>query len=201
MTDLQANAIRSLCVYCGSSVGIDPIHRASAAALGRVMAAEGVRLVYGGGAVGLMGVVADSVMEAGGEVFGVIPKGLFKSETGHQGITELVEVDSMHERKLLMAVESDAFVALPGGLGTLEELAEITTWAQIGIHGKPVGVLDTDGFWSPLFEFLDQTVTAGFLRPANRELIVRISDVNDVLPMLRQHRQANRKPLLNIDEI
>jgi hypothetical protein len=201
MTDTQANDIRSLCVYCGSSVGVDPLHRASAAALGRVMAAEGVRLVFGGGSVGLMGVVADSVMEAGGEVLGVMPKGLFKTETGHQGITELVEVDSMHERKLLMALESDAFVALPGGLGTLEELAEITTWAQIGIHDKPVGVLDTDGFWAPLFEFLDQAVTAGFLRPANRELIVRIGDVDDVLPMLRQRRSPGREPLLTIDEI
>lgn len=201
MTDTQANDIRSLCVYCGSSVGVDPLHRASAAALGRVMAAEGVRLVFGGGSVGLMGVVADAVMEAGGEVLGVMPKGLFKTETGHQGITELVEVDSMHERKLLMAVESDAFIALPGGLGTLEELAEITTWAQIGIHDKPVGVLDADGFWAPLFEFLDQAVTAGFLRPANRELIVRIGDVDDVLPMLRQRRSPGREPLLTIDEI
>ncbi len=193
-------AIRSLCVYCGSSMGRDPAHREAAAAVGTLMAAKGVRLVYGGGAVGLMGVVADAVMAGGGEVLGVIPKGLFSNEVGHQGITELVEVDSMHQRKQRMAEEADAFLALPGGLGTLEELAEITTWAQLGIHDKPVGVLDLDGFWQPLLDFLDGAVESGFLRPANRELVVRITDVDDVLAVLGGHRTPRNPALLGSDE-
>jgi len=194
------SVIRSLCVYCGSSMGHDPAHREAAAAVGQLLAANGVRLVYGGGAVGLMGVVADAVMEGGGEVFGVIPEGLFTNEVGHTGITELVEVGSMHERKQLMAEQADAFLALPGGLGTLEELAEITTWAQLGIHAKPVGVLDIDGFWTPLLAFLDQAVSAGFLRPANRDLVVRISDVDDVLAVLGGHHAPDNEALLGVDE-
>ncbi len=192
--------IRSLCVYCGSSMGRDPAHREAAAAVGTLMAANGVRLVYGGGAVGLMGVVADAVMAGGGEVLGVIPKGLFSNEVGHQGITELVEVESMHQRKQRMAEEADAFLALPGGLGTLEELAEITTWAQLGIHAKPVGVLDLDGFWQPLLDFLDGAVESGFLRPANRELVVRITDVDDVLAVLGGHHTPQNPALLGPDE-
>ena len=194
------SAIRSLCVYCGSSMGRDPADVVAAAAVGRMLAANGVRLVYGGGAVGLMGVVADAVMDAGGEVLGVIPKGLFSNEVGHTGITELIEVRSMHERKQRMADEADAFLALPGGLGTLEELAEITTWAQLGIHAKPVGVLDLGGFWQPLLEFLDGAVEAGFLKPANRELIVRITDVDDVLAALGHHHPPTVPPLLTADE-
>jgi len=192
--------MRSLCVYCGSSVGRDPAHREAAASLGRVLAANGVRLVYGGGAVGLMGVLADAVMQAGGDVLGVIPTGLFSSEVGHTGITELVEVDSMHQRKQRMAEEADAFLALPGGLGTLEELSEIATWAQLGIHAKPVGVLDLDGFWAPLLAFLDGAVEAGFLRPANRELIVRVTDVDDVLAVLGGHRAPANPAVLGPDE-
>lgn len=192
--------IGSLCVYCGSRVGIDPRNVAVAADLGRLMAAAGVRLIYGGGSVGLMGTVADAVMANGGEVLGVIPKGLFRTEIGHPGITELVEVGSMHERKARMAAEADAFVALPGGLGTLEELAEIATWAQLGIHSKPVGVLDVDGFWAPLLEFLDGAVDAGFLSAENRGLVVRITDVADVLPVLSSRVVPEVAPMLGIDE-
>ena len=180
--------LRSLCVYCGSSLGRDPVHATAATELGTLLARQGVRLVYGGAAIGLMGVLADAVMEAGGEVLGVMPVGLFASEVGHTGITELVEVSSMHERKQRMATESDAFLALPGGLGTLEELAEIVTWAQLGIHSKPVGVLDLTGFWSSLLGSLDQAVDAGFLEPKNRELVVRVTDVADVLEVLGSHR-------------
>ena len=192
--------IGSLCVYCGSRVGNDPRNVAVAAELGRLMAAAGVRLIYGGGSVGLMGTVADAVMANGGEVLGVIPKGLFRTEIGHPGITELVEVGSMHERKARMAAEADAFVALPGGLGTLEELAEIATWAQLGIHSKPVGVLDVDGFWAPLLEFLDGAVDAGFLSAENRGLVVRITDVADVLPVLSSRVVPEVAPMLGIDE-
>jgi len=176
--------IRSLCVYCGSKSGNDPRYEATATELGRLMAQAGVRLVYGGGSVGLMGTVADSVLAHGGDVFGVIPKGLFTTEIGHPGLTELVEVGSMHERKALMAMEADAFVAMPGGLGTLEELAEIATWSQLGIHSKPVGVLDVDGFWQPLLAFLESAAESGFIRPQHRNIIVRIIDVADVIPVL-----------------
>ena len=164
------------------------------------MAQAGVRLVYGGGSVGLMGTVADSVLAHGGEVLGVIPKGLFTTEIGHPGLTELVEVGSMHERKALMAAEADAFIALPGGLGTLEELAEIATWSQLGIHAKPVGVLDVDGFWQPLLQFLDSAGDAGFIRPQHREIIVRITDVDDVIPALSSKVLSATAPLLGIEE-
>jgi uncharacterized protein (TIGR00730 family) len=192
--------IRSLCVYCGSHTGNDPRHTMVAAELGEILAAAGVRLVYGGASVGLMGVLADSVMDNGGEVLGVIPTGLFTTEIGHGGLTELVEVHSMHERKQRMADESDAFLALPGGLGTLEELSEIITWAQLGIHAKPVAVLDVDGFWQPLLEFLDGAVAAGFLYLENRELLVRIGDVVDVLPVLGSFVLSSVEPVLGIDE-
>ena len=190
----------SLCVYCGSKSGADPRHEATAAKLGRLMAQSGVRLVYGGGSVGLMGSVADSVLANGGEVFGVIPKGLFTTEIGHPGLTELVEVGSMHERKAMMAAEADAFIALPGGLGTLEELAEITTWSQLGIHNKPVGVLNIDGFWEPLLGFLDGAADAGFIRPQHRNIILRITDVNDVIPVLSVKVVPPSVPLLGIEE-
>jgi len=159
------------------------------------MGRSGVRLVYGGGSVGLMGVLADAVLAAGGEVTGVIPAGLFVSEIGHQGLTELVEVGSMHERKARMAAEAEAFVALPGGLGTLEEVAEMATWAQLGIHAKPVAVLDLDGFWSPLLAFLDAAVDAGFIRPQHRALISRLTDVDDVLPTLSRLAATTQAPV------
>jgi len=168
------------------------------------MGRSGVRLVYGGGSVGLMGVVADAALAAGGDVLGVIPAGLFVTEIGHQGLTELVEVGSMHERKARMAAEAEAFVALPGGLGTLEELAEMATWAQLGIHAKPVAVLDLDGFWSPLLAFLDSAVAAGYIRPEHRALVTRLTDVDDVLPTLSRMADATRAPagapMLGFDE-
>ena len=194
------STLRSLCVYCGSRTGDDPRHSSIAVELGRLMALADVRLVYGGGSVGLMGILADSVLAHGGEVIGVIPKGLFTTEIGHQGLTELIEVGSMHERKARMAAEADAFVALPGGLGTLEELAEIATWAQLGIHSKPVGVLDTDGFWKSLLEFLDGAVDAGFLRPQHREIIVRLTDVDEVIPILAARVVPVIPPLLGLEE-
>ena len=177
-------SVRSLCVYCGSSVGHDPQQVEIARQVGELLAESGIRLVYGGGNVGLMGVVADAVMAGGGSVLGVIPVGLFETEQGHRGITELVEVSSMHERKARMAVEADAFLALPGGLGTLEELAEILTWAQLGIHTHPVAVLNVDGFWDPILAFLDSAVDAGFMRAANRALLRVAGSVEDILDVL-----------------
>ena len=192
--------LRSLCVYCGSKLGNDPEYAAAAVDLGRQMAEGGVRLVYGGGSVGLMGVLADSVLANGGEVLGVIPKGLFTTEIGHQGLTELVEVGSMHERKARMALESDAFLALPGGLGTLEELAEIATWAQLGIHAKPVGILDVKGYWASLLSFLDGAVEAGFVKPEHRKILVYIGDVGDVLSTLDSQVAPRIDSLLGLEE-
>ena len=193
-------ALRSLCVYCGSKYGNDPRYRETAVELGRQMADAGVRLVYGGGSVGLMGAIADSVLAHGGEVLGVIPRGLFTTEIGHRGLTELVEVASMHERKARMALESDAFLAVPGGLGTLEELAEIATWAQLGIHAKPVAVLDTDGYWESLLSFLDGAVSAGFVKAEHRDIIIRVDHVDDVLTVLGARPVYPTDSVLSLDE-
>ncbi len=164
-------ALRAVCVFCGSSTPPDPRYRETAAALGALVASRGLDLVYGGGRVGLMGQVADAALAAGGRVLGVIPAGLFGREVGHTGLTELHQVGTMHERKQLMYDLSDGFVALPGGLGTLEELAEVTTWSQLGLHAKPVVLLDVDGFWDPLAAQLDRMVAVGLLKPTNRRLI------------------------------
>jgi len=145
-----------LCVFCGSSPGHDPAHGASAAQLGRVLAERGIGLVYGGGRVGLMGILADAALAAGGEVIGVIPQALLDREIGHRGLTQLRVVDSMHARKALMGELAEGFIALPGGIGTLEELFEVWSWAQLGLHRKPCGLLDVNGFFAPLVDFLDR---------------------------------------------
>jgi uncharacterized protein (TIGR00730 family) len=165
-------AIRSLCVYCGSNPGRDPAYGEAAAELARLLAGRGIRIVYGGGKVGLMGRLADEALAAGGEVVGVIPQHLVDREIGHAGVTDLRVVGSMHERKALMAELADAFVALPGGVGTLEELVEVYTWAQLGLHRKPLGLLDVAGYYRPLTAFLDAAVDAAFLREAHRAMLL-----------------------------
>jgi len=160
-----------LCVFCGSSPGHDPAHGASAAQLGRVLAERGIGLVYGGGRVGLMGILADAALAAGGEVIGVIPQALLDREIGHRGLTQLRVVDSMHARKALMGELAEGFIALPGGIGTLEELFEVWSWAQLGLHRKPCGLLDVNGFFAPLVDFLDRQVEAGFVHPAHRAIL------------------------------
>ena len=175
----------AVCVFCGSSTPPDPRFREAARALGTLIASQGIDLVYGGGRVGLMGEVADAALAAGGQVRGVIPIGLFSREVPHQGLTELREVGSMHERKQVMYDLADGFVALPGGLGTLEELAEVSTWSQLGLHAKPVVLLDVDGFWSPLVTQLDAMVSVGLLRPAGRGLIQHARSPHDALAALR----------------
>ncbi|MCC6434903.1 MAG: TIGR00730 family Rossman fold protein [Acidimicrobiales bacterium] len=182
--------MRRVCVFCGSSSGTDPRYREAASAMGRTLAERGIELVYGGGAVGLMGVIADAVMEAGGTVIGVLPKGLFSREVGHEAITELRHTDSMHERKALMYELADAFIALPGGLGTLDELFETLTWAQIGLHAKPVGLLDVDGYFDQLLAFLQHTVDTGFVKQANIDLLVADADPAGLLARLA----ANEPP-------
>ncbi|MGH7514199.1 MAG: TIGR00730 family Rossman fold protein [Gemmatimonadales bacterium] len=163
--------MRRVCVFCGSSSGRDPAYRRLAEALGRTLAGRGLGVVYGGGRVGLMGALADAALGAGGEVIGVIPQALMDREIGHRGLSELRIVGSMHERKALMAELADGFVALPGGIGTLEELFEVWTWAQLGLHRKPCGLLDADGFFRPLVEFLDHLVRSGFVQSAHRGML------------------------------
>jgi uncharacterized protein (TIGR00730 family) len=164
--------MRNLCVFCGSSAGTRPEYAAAARALGRTLAERGVGLVYGGARVGLMGELADAALAAGGRVTGVIPHALEAREIAHPGLTELRVVATMHERKAVMSELSDGFVALPGGLGTLEELFEVWTWAQLGVHAKPCALLDVCGFYAPLLTFLDAAVREGFVRPAPRAMLL-----------------------------
>lgn len=160
----------NICVYCGSSLGSNPEIAKQAHQFGKIMAENGHRLIYGGAAIGIMGTLADAVIQHSGEVIGVMPKNLFKKEVGHQGITKLIEVNDMHERKSTMADYADVFVALPGGFGTLEELFEIITWNQIGIFDKPVIIFNYDGFYNSLIKMIDGAVSAGFIRTENREI-------------------------------
>lgn len=157
--------MRSICVYCGSSAGLDPRHGESAAQLGRLLAEKSLTLVYGGGRLGLMGRIADAALQAGGKVLGVIPESLRQKELAHPGLSELQVVQTMHERKAVMAERSDAFLALPGGFGTLDEMMEIITWTQLGFQQKPVGFLNTGGFYDPLFAFIRQAEKEGFIHP------------------------------------
>ena len=165
------STLRRVCVFCGSSAGLNPSYRRLAEQLGRTLATRGLGLVFGGGRVGLMGALADGALAARGEVIGVIPQALMDREIGHRGLTELRIVGSMHERKALMAELADGFVALPGGIGTLEELFEVWTWAQLGLHAKPCGLLDSDGFFEPLVGFLDHLVRTGLVQPQYRAML------------------------------
>ena len=164
--------MNAVCVFCGSSPGNDPAYAEAAQSLGRALAEGDITLVYGGGHVGLMGVVADAALGAGGEAMGVMPKSLVDREIGHTGLTKLHVVSSMHERKAMMSELSEGFVALPGGNGTLEEFFEVLTWAQLGEHGKPCGLLNVAGYYDPLLKVFDQMVEKHFLREAHRELVL-----------------------------
>jgi uncharacterized protein (TIGR00730 family) len=168
--------VKRICVFCGSNPGLRPDYAEAARALGRVMAAQGIGLVYGGGHVGLMGVVADTVMAEGGEAIGVIPQALLKREVEHHGLTELHVVRSMHERKQLMADLSDGFIAMPGGYGTYEEFCEVITWSQLGIHPKPCGLLNVLGFYDALLAMFDHGVREGFIHPQHRAMVLEDTD-------------------------
>lgn len=165
-------SLRRVCVFCGSAAGKRPAYRRAAERLGGELARRGLGLVYGGGSIGLMGVLADAALAAGGEVVGVIPRGLARKEIAHAGLTRLEVVPSMHARKAAMADQADAFVAMPGGMGTLEELTEVLTWAQLGLHQKPCALLDVAGYWRPLIRLLDHAVEERFLRPDHRRLLL-----------------------------
>jgi len=175
----------SVCVYCGSSKGSIPVYADAAKSLGRALVKHNLSLVYGGGHVGLMGIVADAVLEAGGEVTGVIPKALMDTEVGHDRLTRLLVVKDMHERKALMAEHADGFIAMPGGIGTLEELFETLTWAQLGFHEKPIGLLNVAGFYDPLIEFLRHQTSQGFLRAEHKDLLLVETEPDPLIEQLK----------------
>ena len=193
-------AVRAVCVFCGSSTPADPRYRDAARALGALIARENVTLVYGGGSMGLMGELADAALAHGGQVIGVIPAGLFAREVSHTGLTELREVTSMHERKQLMYDLTDAFVALPGGLGTLEELAEVATWSQLGLHSKPVVLLNVGGFWDSLLAQLDLMARTGLLKPAGRDLIRQARSADEALSVLTAATLAQPEKWITAEE-
>lgn len=176
--------VRSLCVLCGSRDGANPAYKEAAIRLGATMAQNGVRLVYGGGSIGLMGVIADAVLKNGGDVVGVIPDFLMRWEVGHRRLSELIITDSMHDRKRRMFEMADAFVVLPGGLGTLDETFEIITWKQIHLHDAPIVVLDVGGYWEPFCRLIDAVVAGGFAHPTVTDLFSVVSEPEDVLPAL-----------------
>ena len=173
--------MKSVCVFCASSVGNDPVYIDVASRLATAIAARGVRLVYGGGRVGLMGVIADAALAAGGEVVGVIPRSLQDKEIAHGGLTQLRVTESMHERKALMERLSEGFIALPGGFGTLDEFCEIVTWSQLGYHAKPIGMLDANGYFDALRQFFDHSVVSGFVRAEHRQLILEADSPEQLL--------------------
>lgn len=180
--------MQSICVFCGSSFGTRPIYREAAIELGQVMAKENIALVWGGGKVGLMGTVADAVIQAGGEAIGVIPGFMVEKELAHPDASEMIEVDSMHTRKALMADRSEGFIAMPGGFGTFDELFEILTWAQLHIHGKPVGLLNTDGYYDPLLAMVEHSIREGFVRPSNLDLFVVASTPAELIAAMRGYQ-------------
>lgn len=183
--------LNSICVFCGSSPGVDHGFLAAAEEVGRLLASQGRRLVYGGGRIGLMGAVADAALAEGGEVIGVIPQSLIEKEVAHLGLSDLRVVSSMHERKATMAELSDGFIALPGGIGTLEEFFEIWTWGQLGLHRKPFGLLNVAGFFDPLLAFLDQLADQRFLRPEHRGMLRTRSVAGDLLHEMAEHRPVD----------
>ena len=189
--------LSSVAVYCGSNPGKDPVYREAAAALGRTLAQRGISLVYGGGHVGLMGVVADAAMRHGAEAHGVITEALRVMEIARGGLTSLQVVETMHERKAAIADAADAFVMLPGGFGTFDEFFEVLTWTQLGIHAKPCGILDVAGFFAPLRALLDGAVTAGFVHPAHRDMVIVDDDPARLLDRLAAWTPVTVSKLLN----
>jgi uncharacterized protein (TIGR00730 family) len=177
---------RRLCVFCGSNLGINSEYHEAAIAMGRLLAERGIELVYGGGNIGLMGVLADTVLQSNGHVIGVIPESLMTKEVGHHGLTQLRIVKSMHERKAIMSDLSDAFIAMPGGFGTFEEFCEVVTWSQLGIQSKPCGLLNVKGYYDPLLQLFDHAVREGFLREDNRRLVLEDRDPDGLLAKMAE---------------
>ena len=192
--------MRRVCIFCGSSKGARDVYVAAARAMGAALTRRHIGLVFGGGRVGLMGVVADTVLAAGGEVIGVIPEALVAKELAHNGVGDLRVVSSMHERKALMAELADAFVALPGGYGTFEEFCEVVTWAQLGLHRKPCGLLNVEGFYDPLLAFFDHAVAERFVRPAHRALVLEEGDPERLLDRLADFQAPPMEKWIERDE-
>jgi len=180
--------MKSIAVYCGSSAGINGIYRAETEKLGVMLASRGIEVVFGGGKVGLMGYLADAVLNSGGRVFGIIPGFLHVKEVAHDGLTEMITVDSMHERKKLIYDMSDAFIALPGGFGTLDELFEMLTWGQLGLHQKPVGILNVNDYFNPILEGIGNMVGEGFLKIENQDMIQVSDRAEELLNMMEQYQ-------------
>ena len=192
---------KRLCVFCGSSHGANPVYAEAAKNLGNEFSRRGIALVYGGGNVGLMGVIADGVLAGGGEVIGVIPEALMAKEVGHRGLTDLRVVKTMHERKALMADLADGFIALPGGLGTFEEFFEIVTWAQLGLHKKPCALLNANGFYDPFLHLLEHAIEERFVKPAQRALIVVESDISALLERMARQQVPHEPKWIAREEI
>jgi len=189
--------MKALCVYCGSSSGNLPLYADGARGMAEALVERNLGLVYGGGKVGLMGTIADEVLRLGGQVTGVIPTALLEMEVGHRGLTQLHVVANMHERKALMAELSDGFIAMPGGIGTLEELFEVTTWAQLHLHDKPIGILNIGGYYDALLKFVQQMSNQGFLKPRHASLMMVESDAHQLLDRFAVFETNLSHPLLN----
>lgn len=198
-SDAQTTPALSICVYCGSRMGNQPAYKALAQALGTAIGQRGWQLVYGGGHAGLMGTVADATLAAGGRVVGVIPESLMQLEVGHAGLSELHVVRTMHERKQLMAERSDGFIAMPGGIGTFEELFEVWTWRHLGYHSRPMGLLDTAGYWAPMLAFLRHAVSEGFMGTEQMDVLLVSSSVGELLDAMTNARQP--RPAASFDQI
>jgi uncharacterized protein (TIGR00730 family) len=192
--------MRRLCVFCGSSSGSRAEYRQTARRLGGLLAARGIGLVFGGGHIGLMGVLADAVLQTGGEAIGVIPQALVDRELAHGGLTTLHVVETMHQRKALMADLSDAFAALPGGYGTADEFFEMLTWGQLGLHAKPMGLLNVAGFFDPLVRWVDHCVREGFVRPEHRALLQLSADPEELLELLMRSHPPTQTPKWIVEE-
>jgi uncharacterized protein (TIGR00730 family) len=193
--------MQRICVFCGSSPGIKQDYAVGARELGLVLAKQNIDLVYGGGHVGLMGIVADAAMSAGAKAIGVIPRCLADKEVAHQGLTELRVVQTMHERKAQMSELSDGFIAMPGGFGTLEELFEVITWAQLGIHKKPFGLFNIAGFFDKLIEFLDFQVEQGFVQPQHREMIIVSDEAEQLVELLSSFQPVAQEKWMSTRQI
>lgn len=192
--------LKRVCVFCGSNSGVRPAYAEAARAMGQTLARRGIGLVYGGGCVGLMGVIADAVLAEGGKVIGVIPEALEAREVAHRGLTELRVVRSMHERKALMAELSDAFVAMPGGYGTFEEFCEVITWVQLGLHEKPCGLLDVENYYAPLLALFDGAVAEGFVRDVQRGIVLEAKEPERMLELLESYRPPRVGKWIRRDE-
>jgi len=193
--------MKSICVYCGSQTGCNAEFTTAAQELGHYLATHNLQLVYGGGSIGLMGVIADAVLETNGQVYGVIPEKLATEELLHPGVQQMEVVTDMHARKALMAERADAFIAMPGGYGTLEELFEAITWSQLGIHQKPIGLLNVDGYFDALIVFVHHMIDTGFIRPQHRDLFVVGKTVEELITNLQAWQAPEQRPLLGEEDI